>query len=90
MTETTVTRIGVASLAGMTGVITWGMALLFGWPLLFFEAAIPGTGIVSFILFILLSILGGVITGAVSALIYNFAATFMGGVVLELESSGSS
>lgn len=71
----------------MTGVISWGIALLFGWPLLFFEAAIPGTGVVSYILFVLFSILGGVITGAVSALIYNFAATFMGGITLELEAS---
>lgn len=90
MTETTVKRIGIASLAGMAGVITWGMAMIFGWPLLFFEAAIPGTGIVSYVLFVLLSILGGVLTGTVSAVIYNFAATFMGGVVLDLEATGSS
>lgn len=85
MTKTRVTRIGVASLARMTGVITWGLALLFGLPLLFFGAATPGTGIVSYVLYVLFSILGGVISGAVSAFIYNVAATFMGGIALELE-----
>lgn len=89
MTETEVKRIGVASLAAMAAVITWGMGMLFGWPLIFIEAVVPGSGIVSYLLFILLMILCGLIIGTVSAVIYNFAALFMGGIVLELERSES-
>lgn len=85
MTETKVTRIGVPSLAAFTGVITWGMSMLFGWPLLLLETFIPGSGMASFLIFVLGGLVGGLIVGAVSALIYNFAALFMGGVVLDLE-----
>lgn len=90
MTETRVSSIGVASLAAFTGVITWGWAMLFGWPLIFLEAVIPGGGIASYLFVVLGGLIGGLIVGTVAALIYNFAALFMGGIVLELEASSES
>jgi hypothetical protein len=88
MTETKVTRIGVPSLAAFSGVITWGITLIFGWPILFLEGVIPGMGIGLFLIIVLSSMIWGLILGAVIAVIYNFVALFMGGVVLELETAG--
>lgn len=87
MTETKVTRIGVPSLAAFVGVIMWGITLLFSWPLLFLEEMAPGIGYGFFLLIVLSSLIGGLVIGAVTAIIYNFAALFMGGVVLDLEAT---
>lgn len=85
MTETKVTRIGVASLAGVVGVVASGVALVFGWPLLFLEGVVPGMGVGLFGVYVVAAALGGLVTGGVTALLYNLAAAFMGGVRLDLE-----
>lgn len=85
MTEIKVTRIGVASLAGVVGAIAWGMSLAFGWPLLVLEDIIPGMGLGLFAVSVAGATVGGVVAGAATAVLYNLVARFTGGVRLEVE-----
>lgn len=84
MTEYVLDRIGVLSFAKVYAVVLVTLTALFGWPVLFFEAAVPGSGVASFVFLLVSGAFWGVIGGAVTALVYNVAAAPLGGVVLDL------
>lgn len=79
-----VQRIGVVSLAKYTAVIPTVMAAVFALPLLVLEAVLPGGGVTAYLGTVIMTFIGGAISGAITALIYNLIAKVIGGVKLEL------
>lgn len=77
-------RIGIASAAMFGGVLYALMALVFGWPLLIFEAAETGGGVVLWMLVILFGMIGGVVKGALFAVVYNVVARLSTGLEVQL------
>lgn len=84
MAEYEISRIGIGSLTKIYATITVAFTVLFGWPVLFLDVAIPGVGIASFLVMVLFAVVGGVVAGALTALLYNLIAAGVGGLVVDL------
>ena len=100
MANMVVKRVGVLSLAKIQAVIMAVFGLIIG---IFYgliisimtaamtggrnTAAAGGMGLLSIIFFPILYAVIGFISGAIGALIYNFAAGFIGGIEMELENA---
>lgn len=79
-------RIGVLSLGTLVGLVYAILTLLFAWPLIFIDAVGGGgVGTAMFLFFVIGALVGGFITGAVVALIYNILFAMTGGLTVELE-----
>lgn len=85
MTEYTVTNVDVVSLAKILGAIglVWGIFVAIGWTVL--GGPMGGRpGLPELLIAIIGGGLYGVIAGAVTSVVYNAAASLVGGIELEL------
>lgn len=85
MTEQTIETVDVLSLAKILGVIglLWGIVLAASWILI--GGPLGGRpGLPELLLAVVGGALYGVIGGAISAIVYNLAATMVGGITIEL------
>lgn len=85
MTEYTVDTIDVVSLAKILGVmgVLWGLVVAVSWIIL--GGPIGGRpGLLELLIAIVGGGIYGVIGGAITAIVYNLAATVVGGIELEL------
>jgi hypothetical protein len=100
MAKMIVKRVGVLSIAKIEALILAVFGLIigvfYGMIMALLSAAMPtrsdstvvgGIGIIAVFIFPIVYGILGFIAGAIGALIYNFAAGFMGGVELELENA---
>ena len=93
-------KVGVGQLAKMLGILYFLMGFVFVALFAVFSRAWPGpggagmpgfgfaTGFGAVIIMPLLYGVFGVVSGALSALLYNFVAGFLGGVEIDLEAIG--
>ena len=85
MSVQSIDRIGVVSVAKMYAAVTTVMSLLYAIPLLIFGSAYDfGFGFGMFLGIIIVAALGGFISGAIGAFVYNLVAGSVGGVELHL------
>ena len=79
-------RIGVLSLGLLVGVMSGILALLFAWPLIFLDLiGAAGIGTATFLTIVVLSFVGGFVSGAIVAVVYNVLFSLTGGLTLEFE-----
>lgn len=89
MTTYELTRVDAVSFGKLYAVISVVLTALFGWPVLFFEAAIPGSGIISYLFMLVFAGIFGFIGAAISALVYTLIAGAVGGVKFDADSFGA-
>ena len=85
MTTTVIESIGVLSLAKILGVmgLLWGIIVALTWLVTgLFGLGLPGFP--ELIATVVGGTLGGVIGGAITAIIYNAAASLLGGIAVDL------
>lgn len=85
MTDYTVTNVDVVSLAKILGTIglLWGLFVAIGWIVLGGPFGGP-PGLPELLIAVIGGGLYGVVGGAITAVVYNAAASFVGGIELEL------
>lgn len=85
MTEYTVTEVDVVSLAKILGIIglLWGLVVALGWIVL--GGPLGGRpGLPELLIAVVGGALYGLVGGAITAIVYNLAASLVGGIELEL------
>jgi hypothetical protein len=85
MTQYTVTNVGIVSLAKILGSIglLWGLLLALSWIIL--GGPLGGRpGLPELLIAVIGGGLYGVVGGAITAVVYNAAASLVGGIELEL------
>lgn len=84
-------RIGVTSVAKMYAAVTTAMSLVYAVPMLIFGSTVRfGFGFGMFLGIILFAAIGGFITGAIGAFVYNLVAGSVGGIELHLSTARGS
>lgn len=89
MQEKKVKRVGVISVAAVMTVIDAIVGLICGIIVSLIGASIPGVPAIFGALAIIVGLVGGAfagfISGAIFAILYNIAARYVGGVIVEVE-----
>jgi hypothetical protein len=77
--------IGVVSLAKFQAVIPGIIAVIFALPVLLLEGVLPMGGVTMYIGIVAFAVIGGAVSGAITAVMYNLIAAAVGGVELNID-----